>query len=46
MAPATPPARIQAIDDMLKQDKAYDIVRQRIADEGKDAAPPPAPKKK
>jgi tetratricopeptide (TPR) repeat protein len=48
MAPATPPARIQAIDDMLKQDKAYDIVRQRIADEGKDAgAPPPeAPRKK
>lgn len=41
MSPATPPARIQAIDDMLKQDKAYDIVRQRIADEGKDSGPPP-----
>ena len=39
---STPPARIQAIDDMLKQDKAYDVVRQRIADEGKDAGPPPA----
>ncbi len=29
--PATADARIQAIDEMLKQDKAYDIVRQRIA---------------
>jgi tetratricopeptide (TPR) repeat protein len=38
--PATPPARIQAIDDMLKQDKAYDVVRQRIADETKDASAP------
>jgi hypothetical protein len=46
MAPATPPARIQAIDDMLKQDKAYDVVRQRIADESKDSGPPPAPTKK
>jgi hypothetical protein len=50
-APATPPARIQAIDDMLKQDKAYDVVRQRIADEAKDkdagpAAPADAGKKK
>jgi tetratricopeptide (TPR) repeat protein len=40
MTPATPPARIQAIDDMLKQDKAYDVVRQRISDETKDASPP------
>ena len=32
MTPATPTARIQAIDDMLKQDKVYDVVRQRIAD--------------
>ena len=46
MTPATPAARIQAIDDMLKLDKAYEIVRQRIADEGKDAGPPPAPPKK
>jgi tetratricopeptide (TPR) repeat protein len=42
----TPPARIQAIDDMLRQDKAYDVVRQRIADEGKDAGPADAGKKK
>jgi len=33
---ATATARIQAIDDMLKQDKAYDIVRQRIAAEKTD----------
>jgi tetratricopeptide (TPR) repeat protein len=33
---ASADARIQAIDEMLKQDKAYDIVRQRIAAE-KDA---------
>ena len=46
MAPASPPARIQAIDDMLKQDKAYEVVRQRIADEGKDAGPPDAAKKR
>jgi hypothetical protein len=47
MTPATPAARIQAIDDMLKLDKAYDVVRQRIADEGKDAgSPAPPPKKK
>jgi tetratricopeptide (TPR) repeat protein len=31
--PASGTARIQAIDDMLKQDKAYEIVRQRIAAE-------------
>lgn len=30
---ASAAARIQAIDDMLKQDKAYDVVRQRIAAE-------------
>ncbi|MGO8994731.1 MAG: tetratricopeptide repeat protein [Polyangiaceae bacterium] len=41
MAPSTPPARIQAIDDMLKQDKAYDVVRERIADEAKAASAPP-----
>jgi tetratricopeptide (TPR) repeat protein len=46
MTPATPPARIQAIEDMFKQDKAYDIVRQRIADETKDSGPPDATKKK
>ncbi len=32
-APASADARIQAIDEMLKQDKAYDVVRQRIAAE-------------
>jgi TolA-binding protein len=31
--PASGTSRIQAIDDMLKQDKAYEIVRQRIAAE-------------
>jgi len=54
MAPPTPVARIQAIDDMLKQDKAYEVVRQRIADAIKnpqllatpDAGPSKAPKKK
>jgi hypothetical protein len=49
MTPATPTARIQAIDDMLKLDKVYETVRQRIADEGKDAGPEPKaepPKKK
>ena len=46
MTPATPPARVQAIDDMLKQDKAYDLVRQRIADEGKDSAQPDATTKR
>ena len=34
--PASADARIQAIDEAMKQDKAYDIVRQRIAAE-KDA---------
>jgi tetratricopeptide (TPR) repeat protein len=33
----TPAARIQAIDDSLKLDKAYEVVRQRIQDETKDA---------
>jgi tetratricopeptide (TPR) repeat protein len=33
---ATSDARIKAIDDMLKQDKAYDVVRQRIAAEKTD----------
>lgn len=46
VSPPTPPARIQAIDDMLRQDKAYDVVRQRIADEGKDSGAPDAGKKK
>ena len=36
-------SRIQAIDDMLKQDKAYEAVRQRIAQEKGGAAPAPAP---
>jgi len=41
MTPSTPPARIQAIDDMIKQDRAYEIVRQRIVDEmHPDAAAP------
>jgi tetratricopeptide (TPR) repeat protein len=42
MTPSTPPARIQAIDDMIKQDKAYEVVRQRIVDElHPDAGAPP-----
>jgi tetratricopeptide (TPR) repeat protein len=45
MTPSTPPARIQAIDDMIKQDKAYEIVRQRIVEElHPDAGPPPKTK--
>jgi tetratricopeptide (TPR) repeat protein len=44
LAPATPPARIQAIDDMLKQDAAYEVVRQRISD-GTDSGASPPPKK-
>ncbi|MDB5219827.1 MAG: hypothetical protein JWO86_7754 [Myxococcaceae bacterium] len=55
--PQSGAARIKAIDDMLKQDKAYEIVRQRIAaeradsgapDDGKAGAPgaPAAPPKK
>jgi tetratricopeptide (TPR) repeat protein len=48
--PQSGAARIKAIDDMLKQDKAYEIVRQRIAAEksdsgAPDAGKPPAPKK-
>jgi tetratricopeptide (TPR) repeat protein len=35
--PQSGAARLKAIDDMLKQDKAYDIVRQRIAAEKSDA---------
>jgi tetratricopeptide (TPR) repeat protein len=31
--PSSGTSRIQAIDEMLKQDKAYDIVRQRIKEE-------------
>jgi hypothetical protein len=46
MTPSTPPARIQAIDDMIKQDRAYEVVRQRILDELRDAGPPPSAKKK
>jgi len=34
--PASGAARIQAIDDMVKQDRAYDVVRKRI-DEERDA---------
>jgi tetratricopeptide (TPR) repeat protein len=45
MTPSTPPARIQAIDDMIKQDKAYEVVRQRIVDElHADAGAPPKAK--
>ena len=48
MAPATPPARIQAIDDMLKQDKAYDVVRaaHRRRGQRRGRRVPPAPKKR
>lgn len=35
--PASAVARIQAIDEALKQDKAYDVVRQRIAAEKAEA---------
>ncbi len=35
-APASADARIAAIDEAQKQDKAYEIVRQRIAAEAKD----------
>jgi len=38
--PESGAARIKAIDDMLKQDKAYEIVRQRIAAEKADAGAP------
>lgn len=38
--PQSGAARIKAIDDMLKQDKAYEIVRQRIAAEKADAGGP------
>ncbi len=37
-APGTPTARIQAIDAMLKQDTAYEVVRQRIQAERDEAA--------
>jgi tetratricopeptide (TPR) repeat protein len=37
-APASADARIQAIETAQKQDKAYEIVRQRIADEKKNGA--------
>jgi hypothetical protein len=48
MAPTTPPARVQSIDDMIKQDKAYEVVRQRIVEVLRDAGPAPvdASKKK
>ena len=36
--PQAATSRIQSIDDMMKQDKAYEVVRQRIAAE-KDAGP-------
>jgi tetratricopeptide (TPR) repeat protein len=38
--PQSGAARIKAIDDMLKQDKAYEIVRQRIAAEKSDSGAP------
>jgi tetratricopeptide (TPR) repeat protein len=38
--PQSGAARIKAIDDALKQDKAYEIVRQRIAAEKADAGAP------
>lgn len=37
--PASGAARLEAIDDYLKLDKAYAVVRQRIADEKADAGP-------
>lgn len=47
--PASGAARLKAIDDYMKLDKAYAVVRQRIADEKADAGPdagkPAAPKK-
>ena len=47
--PQSGAARIKAIDDALKLDKQYEIVRQRIAaekaDSGADAGKPAAPKK-
>jgi tetratricopeptide (TPR) repeat protein len=45
-------SRLQALDDMLKQEKAYEAVRQRIAAEKQtppaagSTTPPPAPPKK
>ncbi len=47
--PQSGAARIKAVDDWLKLDKQYEIVRQRIAAEKADAGaakPPPAPAKK
>ncbi len=38
----TAAARALAIDDMVKQDKAYDVVRERIAAEKAEKAAPPA----
>lgn len=38
-------ARMKAIDDMLKLEKSYVAVRERIAAEKADAGKPPAPKK-
>ncbi len=46
--PASGVARLKAVDDWLKLDKAYAVVRQRIADDKPDAgadAGKPAPKK-
>jgi tetratricopeptide (TPR) repeat protein len=42
--PQSGAARIKAIDDALKQDKAYEIVRQRIAAEKADSGAPDAGK--
>jgi tetratricopeptide (TPR) repeat protein len=42
--PESAAARMKAIDDALKQDKAYEIVRQRIAAEKADSGAPDAGK--
>ncbi len=42
--PGSATARLKAIDDAMKQDKAYEIVRQRIAAEKADAGPADAGK--
>jgi tetratricopeptide (TPR) repeat protein len=41
-APQSAPTRVQSIDDMMKQDRAYEVVRQRILAE-KDAGAGAAP---
>ncbi len=50
--PESGAARLKALDTMMKQEKAYEVVRQRIADEraaaakGPETAPPATPPKK